>query len=112
MPRHAPTICNTPGCPNITDGRGNCPEHQPDHSWQHTQTAHQRGYGQRWRTLRRRILRTEPICRTCQAAPATEIDHIVPKHLGGTDDLSQLQPLCHSCHQRKTLSEAANARRR
>lgn len=109
MPRHGPTVCGTPGCPNLATARGHCPDHQP--GWHHEESAHERGYGQRWRAVRRRILRNEPVCRTCQQAPATDVDHIVPKHLGGTDDPTNLQPLCHSCHRQKSLSEAANARR-
>lgn len=112
MPRHAPTICNTPGCPDLATSRGYCPDHQPAHSWQHTETAHQRGYGRRWRALRKRVLRNEPICRTCQAAPATEVDHIVPKHLGGTNQPDNLAPLCRSCHRAKSLQEAHAARSR
>lgn len=112
MPRHGPTVCATPGCPNLATTRGQCPDHQPQHGWHHTETAHQRGYGRRWRAVRSRILRNEPVCRTCQQAPATEVDHIVPKHLAGTDDPTNLAPTCRKCHERKTLTEAAAARSR
>lgn len=111
MPRHGPTVCATPGCPNLTTTRGHCPDHQPEHGWHHTETAHQRGYGRRWRAVRSRVLRREPLCRICGAL-ATEVDHIVPKHLGGTDDLSNCQPLCSKDHEHKTRAEAASARSR
>ena len=34
-----------------------------------------------------------------------EIDHIVPRHLGGSNDLENLQMLHHACHKRKTEIE-------
>jgi hypothetical protein len=42
---------------------------------------------------------------------ATEVDHVIPRQEGGTDDRSNLQPLCHDHHSAKTMREA-NARRR
>ncbi|NBW09689.1 MAG: HNH endonuclease [Caulobacteraceae bacterium] len=50
------------------------------------------------------ILREEPLCRHCGAA-ASQVDHIVPLSRGGTDARENLQPLCHSCHSKKTASE-------
>jgi 5-methylcytosine-specific restriction protein A len=40
-----------------------------------------------------------------------ECDHIKSHAEGGTDDLSNLQWLCTSCHKAKTAGEAARARR-
>ncbi len=36
-----------------------------------------------------------------------QIDHIVPREQGGSNDESNLQPLCHECHALKTAAEAA-----
>jgi 5-methylcytosine-specific restriction protein A len=36
---------------------------------------------------------------------ATEVDHIVPKSQGGTDDDDNLQAICSPCHKTKTGSE-------
>ena len=46
-----------------------------------------------------------------------EMDHIVPRSLGGGDEAENLQPLCagpnsRRCHRRKTEAEAKAARRR
>lgn len=99
--------CAQPGCPELTRD-SHCPAHQPA-PWHHDQTTTQRGYGHRWRKQRARTLRHEPQCRMC-GAPATELDHIIPKHLGGTDDPQNCQPLCKKCHAHKTAGEAAAAR--
>ena len=70
-----------------------------------------RGYGRRWRKLRCIFLLENPLCadpfglHDGKPVPATDVDHIVPKSRGGTDDWTNLQPLCHSCHSKKTAME-------
>ena len=57
------------------------------------------------------VLRRDPLCVTCRAAgyvpvnAATQADHIKPVAEGGTNELSNLQGLCRSCHSRKTARE-------
>jgi 5-methylcytosine-specific restriction protein A len=52
------------------------------------------------------VLAQQPFCVACQrvgrVALATDVDHIVPLSAGGTNAADNLQPLCHSCHSRKT----------
>lgn len=43
-------------------------------------------------------------------ARAVEIDHVVPRHQGGTDDPANLTSLCRPHHRAKTQTEAAAAR--
>jgi 5-methylcytosine-specific restriction enzyme A len=52
-----------------------------------------------------RFLAEHPFC-DC-GARAMEVDHRVPRHLGGTDVDSNLQGLCDACHGVKTSAEAA-----
>lgn len=60
--------------------------------------------------LRQQILaRDRYRCRKC-GARATHIDHVVPRHLGGSDHPRNLAALCRACHQRKTSREANAAR--
>ena len=63
-----------------------------------------RGYGHQWQKLRAMVLARSPLCVRCQE-PATDVDHITPKSLGGLDNLDNLQTLCHKCHARKTFFE-------
>lgn len=85
--------------------------------WQHTESRQQRGYGAEWQRIREAILeRDMMLCQVCLdlglLVPATEVDHIVPKHKGGNDTLTNLQAICSPCHKTKTTREAAEAQGR
>lgn len=52
-------------------------------------------------------------CQLCGASAehvALTVDHIVPRKLGGTDDLSNLQALCHQCNSRKRATDDVDFR--
>jgi 5-methylcytosine-specific restriction protein A len=90
---------------------GRCEDHQPK-AWVSSEgkTASQRGYGAKWRKVRKQALsRDNHLCRECYKngilTPASEVDHILNKASGGTDELSNLQSICNSCHKRKTSQE-------
>ncbi|WP_158216140.1 HNH endonuclease [Pseudomonas sp. DrBHI1] len=53
-------------------------------------------------------------CENCggKRLSASEVDHILPKSQGGTDDLANLRAINHDCHKAKTEREAREARRR
>ena len=51
------------------------------------------------------MLREEPLCRICRRHDATEVDHIIPRELGGSDERENLQGLCKVCHSTKTTNE-------
>jgi len=52
----------------------------------------------RWRKIREIVIRRDQ--GTCQACgqEGKHVDHIVPRKLNGTDDLSNLQLLCVQCN--------------
>lgn len=79
-------------------------------------TAASRGYGGRWQRLRLMFLRANPLCAHCleagRVSAATDVDHVLARRNGGTDDWDNLQPLCHSCHSRKTARENRGGERR
>ena len=59
-----------------------------------------------WRKRRREFLAKNPVCAAC-GRKAEVADHIVP-HRGDAalfGDDKNLQPLCRSCHSKKTLAE-------
>ena len=54
----------------------------------------------RYEVLKRAKFRCE-LCGISAEDKALEVDHIVPRNSGGTDDLSNLQALCYSCNAMK-----------
>ncbi len=73
-------------------------------------TAHERGYGSAWRKVRQQALeRDKHLCQDCLAKGRTtvaeQVDHIIPKAKGGTDDLSNCRSLCRPCHDDKSARD-------
>jgi 5-methylcytosine-specific restriction protein A len=66
-------------------------------------SAAARGYDAAWRRLRTEHLALEPDCACGCGQVATDVDHIVPRRLGGSDDHANLQSLAHGHHSRKTV---------
>jgi len=79
------------------------PRRQPKYSydWNRPHSAG-RGYGYQHRQARLEYLAANPNCRRC-GREATQVDHIVALADGGADEDHNKQPLCGSCHSRKTV---------
>ena len=85
MPPRPLKVCRHAGCHELTrDPSGYCPKHKD--------AAEARA--RKWKAEQ-----------DGRIVPATDVDHIVARADGGTDDRSNLQPLCHACHSRKTVRE-------
>ncbi len=107
MPRRAFKVCAYPNCGAIVEASAvRCDLHPyPPRPDKPRSRASRDGLGPGWRVMRRELLKREPMCRACRRAKATHLDHIVSRRRGGPSDPSNLQPLCASCHSRKTASE-------
>lgn len=110
MPWKPKTPCMHQGCGMLCSSRY-CEEHQK------LQQQKQRMYNRQWQKARRLYLREFPLCVMCakegRVTPATEVDHIRP-HDGDRLlfwDRSNWQPMCRSCHSRKTAVEGGWAGR-
>lgn len=110
MPRRAGVVCSRPSCGSIVKG-GQCPQCGPVKRRRDDAgraSSARRGYGYRWRKIRGGVLARRPLCvdpykrHPNQTILATEVDHIKPLSKGGTHALTNLQPLCKSCHSYKT----------
>jgi 5-methylcytosine-specific restriction endonuclease McrA len=69
-----------------------------------------------WARLRRRVIRRDGGQCTATysdgqrcAQPGTDVDHVVPDSLGGSDELDNLALLCAWHHARKSSSEGGRA---
>lgn len=105
MPRPK-RCCAEPGCPTLVT-RGYCPDHKPR---PRERRDIMRNYDRRWKKLRKIVLARDPICKICDKAPSTEVDHIVPRppdqHAADVTE-EELQGLCKPCHSSKTRAENA-----
>ena len=104
MPWKSKRPCGKPGCRELVEaGVRYCPRHKP----KRRDASH---YDYRWRKLRAMYIAKHPLCAECESAgrltPATEVHHIVAVADGGSDRDENLQPLCKSCHSRKTSEES------
>ena len=118
MPYAAPTPCRQPGCAAVLSTPGYCDTHRgnPHRDYGRARRSFDGEVGfyssARWRATREAVLRAHPLCVTCLrdelTRPAVVVDHIVPLKAGGARfDWTNLQPLCVSCHNRKSLCERA-----
>ena len=78
--------------------------------WQHRRVSS--GYVSgtlRYEVLKRARFRCE-LCGVSADVRALEVDHIVPRNRGGTDDPDNLQALCYSCNSMKRDRDATDFR--
>lgn len=108
--------CRAQGCRELhRNGNGYCDVHQDmAAAWGGSRraSASERGYGAAWRQQRKAALRRDyHQCRPCAAKGVVtygnEVDHVIPKSQGGTDDLENLQTICKDCHDEKTRRESS-----
>lgn len=98
----AAKLCSQPGCHALQP----CADH-PKTAWAGSTRRARLPKG--WDKRRRTILDRDPICKVCNEALSTEVDHITP---GDDHSHANLQGICKACHAKKTQAEAAEARER
>lgn len=73
--------------------------------------------GRRWMTIRARILRRDGgACQYClerdgAVTAATEVDHRIALHNGGSNDDDNLVATCRECHETKTRDDLGQRQR-
>lgn len=92
-----------------------CETCKPKHSKWSGKSATERGYGYEWQKLRNAVMAEQGYhCQECKKSGvisrAREVDHIIPKSQGGTDDVDNLAALCIACHSAKSQRESGGAR--
>jgi 5-methylcytosine-specific restriction endonuclease McrA len=58
-----------------------------------------------WPTLRKHIFNRDRHCVKCGSVHALQVDHILPRALGGSDEPDNLRLLCRSCNQRAAIED-------
>lgn len=124
MPQRPQRPCRHKGCRNLhRNANGYCDQHQAEASksrWGKSKwgekSAAERGYDHEWRKLRASIMeRDKWLCQPCMRhgvlTEATEVDHIISKADGGSDDPENLQAICKVCHRIKTAFDSAASRK-
>jgi 5-methylcytosine-specific restriction protein A len=91
------------------------PGWKPREPWERRATyTDRRVRGRAGQRMRAEVLAEEPCCRLClgegKRVRATEVDHIVPLALGGSEARANKQALCKPCHEAKSKSERETAR--
>lgn len=107
MPLKALHQCSYPGCHSLIRNGSRCALHATAYDKQRPSST-KRGYDRKWREKRDAFLQKHPWC--CDPygvhwhgnVQATQVDHVVPKKDGGSDDEENLQGFCDSCYSRKT----------
>lgn len=100
--------CTHPGCTALTE-TGRCDKHIREQRKSvdvARGTARERGYTALWDRLSKAFIKGK-LCAICKRAPATCTDHIIP-HKGNTRlfwDVSNWQPACKACNDRKAVGE-------
>jgi 5-methylcytosine-specific restriction protein A len=105
----APKVCSTPGCLADADRKaGKCAAHK-EKPWVRSTRAQK--VTPEFRANRSRVLKdTGGRCAFC-GRPTNIVDHRRPLAWGGTDELTNLQPLCADHHQIKTAQEKVLGRK-
>ena len=113
MPRKPKKPCGYPGCPELIEPNERyCRYHKKQIKREYDknrETAAQRGYDSRWQKYRKWYLKRHPLCVNFHECGnmATVVDHIIPVSKGGSFwDPNNHQPMCKSCHDKKTMKES------
>ncbi len=100
-------------CPALTNtNNGYCEQHKKQYNASKKNNNFWASWysSTRWRTARQSFLKSNPLCAECERkgklTSATVVDHKID-HKGDLDkfwDVSNWQPLCKQCHDRKTMT--------
>jgi 5-methylcytosine-specific restriction endonuclease McrA len=106
MPQAAPKICR---CGTLVPAGGRCQRCAAEYRKPASNEFYHRGA---WRRIADEFrAAARGICQCCGASGARQVDHIVPRSRGGSDEASNLQLLCDACHSRKSALEGSRWRK-
>jgi len=62
------------------------------------------------KNIRQQVLKTDECCQKCKTTNHLVVHHIIPKRVGGKDNINNLVVLCRSCHRKVHHIMAAGAK--
>jgi 5-methylcytosine-specific restriction enzyme A len=110
MPYAPKRPCVDQPCAGFATRTGRCLPHAQIYEQTRRPSVAER-YGPDWSAKRRRVLARDPLCRLCGAEPSVEVDHVLPRSAGGSNDEDNLQGLGRRCHAEKSTRERLARRR-
>ena len=111
VPLKPKTICTFTGCHAYAVEAGRCSKHTKQKFTGFNRAGESKQYHtRRWRKARLNYLKTNPLCKTCEAegrtTAATVLDHIKPVNQGGEFwNADNWQGLCAQHHNIKSAKE-------
>lgn len=98
-------VCPSPGCSEIVISSQRycerCSQERARSDNKKRGKENRKIYDRNWRKIREEHLRLYPFCVDCGKL-ANEVDHDIPIKQGGSNEHSNLESRCKSCHSRKT----------
>lgn len=113
MPKRAPHPCAVHGCPRLVYKGSRCEQHRLPRARDTRPNAGARGYGRIHQKKREALIARRTYCEDPfgfhqgKQVKGTVRDHRIPLSLGGKDDETNEQLLCHPCHNYKTAHDGS-----
>src|SRR5262245_39488172 len=108
MPWATPRPCVDQPCAGFRVRAGRCLPHAQLYEATRRPSVTER-YGGDWSMKRRRTLARDPVC-PCGLEPSIEVDHVIARADGGSNDESNLRGIGARCHAEKSARERAARR--
>lgn len=109
--------CNFPNCGKLLKESGYCPAHQamrPKPFETATRPNEMLYKSQRWKNLRRGLIKAHPYCEVCGGVVDLQVHHTTPPR--GNEDLffdeNNLVVVCANCHRMITAREIQKRKRK
>lgn len=102
--------CATPSCGTLVRGTSHCPAHTITREMRNPKDpAQAQFYGStRWKAIRSMVRRQQPICGMCKRYPTTSVHH--RDNNWQNNELTNLQGVCTTCHNKHSGTEHSKKR--
>lgn len=92
----------------VFKGKGYCKKHLKPYEYSNWGTDLPKNYRVKHTAT---LSRDKYICYLCGEGAANAVEHVIPRHLGGSDNMHNLKAVHDACQRQKTAAEANEAKR-